>query len=415
MAQPRPIRLFISYAHKDEPFRKELEMHLGPLKRQNVVEIWSDRAIEPGQEWEKSISEQLSTADIILLLISPDFLASEYIYDKELTRAMERHETSESRVIPVFLRPCDWKGEPFGKLQGVPDDAKSVTKWADRDEAFTLVAQAVRKAAEILSCAHASCALEPTRTPLLAVERTPFFVFRDHPLAPEMVVVPPGEVLIGSPNSDRLAMPQEKPQHLVQIACSLAVGRYPVTFAEWDACVAHGGIGHVPNDHSWGRERRPVVNVSWADAQQYLSWLSRKTGQIYRLLSEAEWEYTARSGTMARYWWGDEITPARANYQDSELDRTTVVGNYPESPFKLCDMIGNVWEWTEDCWNDNYAGAPTDGSAWTAGDCRRRVIRGGSWTNDARNVRCASRGRYLLDGRDGNVGFRIARKLARSG
>src|SRR3954466_11947023 len=112
---------------------------------------------------------------------------------------------------------------------------------------------------------------------------------------------------------------------------------------------------------------------------------------------------------MTRYWWGEEITPARANYQDSELNPAPVVGHYPESPFKLCDMIGNVWEWTEDCWNDSYAGAPTDGSAWTAGDCRRRVIRGGSWTNDARNVRCASRGRYVLDGRDGNVGFRIAR------
>lgn len=122
--QTSMLRVFISYAHEDNPFRQKLETYLSPLRREGLVEIWSDRAIEPGQEWEQSIHDALEAAEIILLLISPDFLASEYIYDKELKRAMQRHEAGKARVIPVFLRPCDWKGAPFGKLQGVPDDAK---------------------------------------------------------------------------------------------------------------------------------------------------------------------------------------------------------------------------------------------------------------------------------------------------
>lgn len=151
MPQSRPLHLFISYAHEDDPYRRELETHLIALKRQGLIKIWSDRAIEAGQEWEKSISEQLEAADIILLLISSDFLASEYIYNRELKRAVERHNASQARVIPVFLRPCDWKGTPFGKLQGVPDNAKSISQWRNLDEAFNHVTQAVRRAAESLS------------------------------------------------------------------------------------------------------------------------------------------------------------------------------------------------------------------------------------------------------------------------
>lgn len=186
MAQPRP--LFISYAREDDPFRRGLETHLNLLRQQGLVEIWSDRAIEAGQEWEKSIHDALEAAEIILLLISPDFLASEYIYDKELKRAMERHEAGQARVIPVFLRPCDWKGAPFGKLQGVPDNAKPISQWRDRDEAFNRVTQAVRKAAldrpmpEADSTGYLSRGLEALREGTL----TPFIgkgVYGDGPLS----------------------------------------------------------------------------------------------------------------------------------------------------------------------------------------------------------------------------------------
>jgi formylglycine-generating enzyme required for sulfatase activity len=374
----RPLRLFISYAHKDNLSRQELETHLSLLKKQGLVKIWSDQAIEPGQEWEQSIHDGLEAAEIILLLISPDFLASEYIYDKELKRAMERHNTGEARVIPAFLRACDWKGASFGKLQGVPDDATPISQWKDRDEAFTRVAQAIRRAVEALR------------------------------FIPELVVLPAGEFPMGQ--DDEVAAASEKPQHRVHLAYRLAVGRYPVTFDEWDAYVAEGG--YRPDDQGWGRGRRPVINVSWNDAQQYVAWLRGKTGKRYRLLSEAEWEYAARAGTVTRRWWGNEITPHDANYEDCHFNKTTEVGSYPESPFKLCDMMGNVWEWVEDCWNDNYAGAPTNGQVWTMGDCSRRVIRGGSWKNGKNGwwcVRSACRGRGFADHRSSDIGFRVAR------
>lgn len=416
MIQPGPLRLFISYAHKDDGFRRDLESHLSPLRRQGVLEVWSDRQIDVGQEWWPEIRSNLEAADLILLLISSDFLASDFCCERELKRAMERHEAGEACVIPVFLRPCDWKGAPFGTLQGVPDDAKPITEWENRDRAFTIIAQAIRRAAASF------CSPEPKDRPKPEVtwpgsrqhtesQWPDFHIFQDAPYAPEIVVLPKGEFLMGSIEDDELAFDGERPQHAVRIGYRLAVGRYPVTFQEWGACVADAGTTHLPNDQGWGRERKPVINVSWEDAQQYLSWLSRKTGQIYRLLTEAEWEYAARSGTKTPYWWGDDITPKQANYDDSGVEQTTVVGSYRESPFQLCDMIGNVWEWTEDCWNRTYVGAPADGSAWTAGDCSRRVIRGGSWVNDLRNLRCSSRGRYLSNKRDGNVGFRVVRTL----
>lgn len=136
MSQTPPLRLFISYSHKDDNFRHELETHLATLRRQGVITVRSDRQTEAGAEWEQTIREELETADIILLLVGPDFLASDFCHGQELKRAMERHETRAARVIPVFLRHCDWKGETFGKLQGVPDNAKPVAAWSDRDQSL---------------------------------------------------------------------------------------------------------------------------------------------------------------------------------------------------------------------------------------------------------------------------------------
>lgn len=149
MINMRMLRIFISYSHKDNQYRQELEEHLSSLKRRHIIEVWSDCAIELGQEWEKSISEKLKTSDIILLLISSSFINSEFIYEKELTQAMKRHDADEAQVIPIFLRPCDWKNEVFAKLQGVPD--KPISQWENRDEAFTIVVRAIRGVAEVLA------------------------------------------------------------------------------------------------------------------------------------------------------------------------------------------------------------------------------------------------------------------------
>jgi formylglycine-generating enzyme required for sulfatase activity len=194
-----------------------------------------------------------------------------------------------------------------------------------------------------------------------------------------------------------------------------------VTFAEWDACVREGGCSYRPNDQGWGRGDRPVINVSWDDAQQYIQWLSRKTGHEYRLPSEAEWEYAARAGTATPFHFGRTISPSQANYDGNYTygsgpkgvyrQQTVAVGSFPANAFGLHDVHGNVWERVEDCYNGSYAGAPTDGSAWTFGDCTRRVLRGGSWINSPGGVRSAYRGRDGSGFRKNKSGYRLAKTL----
>ena len=189
------------------------------------------------------------------------------------------------------------------------------------------------------------------------------------------------------------------------------MGVYEVTFREWDECVQRGGCGgYLPDDEGWGRANRPVINVSWWDAQEYLEWLSGQTGERYRLLSESEWEYVARAGTTTPYNTGDRISTAQANYNEFR-GKTVVVGSYPPNAFGLHDVHGNVWEWTDDCWSESYRGAPSDGTAWAGGDCGRRVLRGGSWSNEARNLRSAYRFRNTTGNRFNYFGFRVARTL----
>ena len=211
---------------------------------------------------------------------------------------------------------------------------------------------------------------------------------------------------------------ESKPVHAVGIAGAFAVGKFEVTFAEWDACVAAGGCDHNPSDQEWGRGSRPVMAVNWEDAKQYTAWLSGKTGQAYRLLSEAEWEYVARAGTGSRYHWGDKPGSDNANCLGcgSEWDKssTAPVGSFAGNAFGVHDVHGNVWEWVEDCWHDDYDGAPADGGAWTAGDfCDQRVMRGGSFINSARIIPSAARSRSFVEIRIHIIGFRVARTLAR--
>jgi formylglycine-generating enzyme required for sulfatase activity len=235
--------------------------------------------------------------------------------------------------------------------------------------------------------------------------------FRDCDQCPEMVMVPSGRFMMGSPVSAGVS--DATPLHDVAFARSFAVGKYEVTFDEWDACVEAGGCKSRPEDRGWGRGKRPVIDVNWANARAYVAWLSQKTGHQYRLLSEAEWEYAARGGTTTRYPWGDDPGVNRANFNGSGSKwsgkQTAPVGSFEASAFGLHDMIGNVGEWVQDCWNDTYTGAPTDGRAWDAGNCGRRVVRGGSW-ND-KNVHIAERAGYLDFFAYKHVGFRVARML----
>ena len=241
--------------------------------------------------------------------------------------------------------------------------------------------------------------------------RQPGAVFRDCEACPELVVVPAGSYMMGSPGSEEGRGDDEGPVHRVTIGEPFAVGVYEVTFAEWDACKSDGGCGElVRNDGGWGRGRRPVINVSWHDAQAYVWWLSGETGEEYRLLSESEWEYVARGGTTTPFHYGRTISTGEANYGNYR-ERTVAVGTFSANRFGLYDVHGNVWEWVADCWNGSYHGAPRDGSAWESGDCDRRVLRGGSWSYEPRNLRSANR--YRNDSRDrfNGLGFRVARTL----
>ena len=256
-------------------------------------------------------------------------------------------------------------------------------------------------------------------------------VFRDCDSCPEMVVIPAGTFQMGSPASEERRYDDEGPRHRVTLR-SFAMGTKEVTFDEWDACVRGGGCnGYSPDDRGWGRGARPVINVSWEDAQAYVSWLSTTTGARYRLPSESEWEYAARGGTTTSRYWGNGSSSqcGYANGADASAKRvysgwtwavscddgaahTASVGSYDANAFGLFDVLGNAYEWTEDCWHDTYSGAPGDGSAWTrGGDCGRRVLRGGSWDNSPRIVRSASRDWYTAGFRSVNAGFRVSRTL----
>jgi formylglycine-generating enzyme required for sulfatase activity len=245
---------------------------------------------------------------------------------------------------------------------------------------------------------------------------------------PEMIVIPAGEFTMGSTATETGRYDNEGPQQKVRIARPFAVSKFDVAFADWDACVSVGAcvpvsdsVGVFAHRQDYGRGARPVINVTWDEAQQYVAWFSRMTGRPYRLLTEAEWEYAARAGTTAAYYWGDEIGKGNANCNGCgspqwDNRESSPVGSFKPNAFGLYDMAGNVWQWVQDCYHNDHDGMPTDGSAWTSGDCTRRVVRGGSWNYLPRDLRSASRGLNPTDLRDNGLGFRVERTLsARAG
>jgi formylglycine-generating enzyme required for sulfatase activity len=254
----------------------------------------------------------------------------------------------------------------------------------------------------------------PTPAPSLAatapsaVAPEPGEVFRDCQDCGEMVVVPAGEFNMGGDT------PYEKPEHRVTIATAFAIGRREVTFDEFDLCVSARACRQPPDDHGWGRGTQPVIEVSWDDAKAFVGWLARRTGRKYRLPSEAEWEYAARGGTMTAFWWGREVSSGHANCEDcggTPPRQTLPVGSFRPNGFGVFDTAGNAAEWVEDCWNDTYRNAPRDGSAWTTGQCRQRVLRGGSFASRSNVIRSGARFRYDQDVRYYANGFRVARDL----
>ena len=261
-------------------------------------------------------------------------------------------------------------------------------------------------------------------------------VFRDCAQCPQMVVFPAGSFSMGSHPYEEGRYENEGPVRRVTIAQPFAVGVYEVTVDEYARFAsATGRLYRGGND--WRNPGfiqgydYPVTHVNWHDAQAYVTWLSRETGKDYRLLSESEWEYMARAGTIASRYWGDSESGQcrHANGADKEAKKyygdwtiadcndgymkTAPVGSYRANMHGVHDALGNVWEWVQDCWNDSYLAAPSDGRAWELGDCSQRVLRGGSWVNEPRLVRSAYRKKKTPDNRNSDFGFRVARTLTR--
>jgi formylglycine-generating enzyme required for sulfatase activity/uncharacterized caspase-like protein len=266
--------------------------------------------------------------------------------------------------------------------------------------------------------------------------------FKDCPDCPEMVIAPSGGFTMGSPKDEPTHDYDEAPRRRVSIAKPFAVGRFPVTRGEWARFVDStgyktdggcrtwtGGAWEENQSASWRSpgfvqdDTHPAVCLNWEDANAYAGWLSKRTGKSYRLLSEAEYEYVARAGTTAPFWWGASIAPDEANYDGNNMyagggskgeyrAKTVPVKSFKPNPWGLYQVHGNAWSWVKDCWRDTYEGAPADGSAWTGGDCRNRILRGGSWINTPRNLRSANRFWSLSGHRNNDIGFRLAKTLS---
>jgi len=342
------------------------------------------------------------------------------------------------------------KAKALALAQKIEDEARRMAQLAAKKQAAAM-AQAEERA-------RAQAAASVKEAPR-AVQR-PGTVFQDCADCPRMVVIPPGEFTMGSPATEAGRGFDEGPQRQVSIAQPFALGRSEVTVAEFRRFAdesgyrteaerdtrAQGCSGFIYAEPAAGvagsqavtswrspglaqADSHPVLCVSWNDARAYAQWLAKKTGKRYRLPSESEWEYAARAGSVgARYWGDDPVQACRfANVADQSRFQTwgfgqkhectdghyftAPAGGYAPNRFGLYDMLGNAWEWTEDCWNASYAGAPADGTAWLTGDCAQRVCRGGSWSTVPRFARSATRNKSSADHRDNLTGFRLARNL----
>lgn len=400
--------IFISYARQDQPFAKQLAEAL----QGRGWSVWWDAQLRPGQQWDELIEKNLRSARSVIVLWSRNSVTRRWVKNE----ARLAHE--KGILVPVLIDDVQIPLE-FTDLQST-----YLVHWTgdQADPGFRQLIESIssiltpeQKAAERERIAPEGIPLAPeTGVSVGVVPGTlpDLAVFRDRQASwcPRMVVLPKGEFLMGSPDSDQDAYPDEKPQHRVVITYRFAIGQFPVTFAEYDVFAKATGRSY-PGDATWGRARHPVINVTWEDAKAYAEWLSQESDAAYRLPSEAEWEYACRAGTTTRYIWGDEITEEQANF-GGQIGKTTVVGSYSRNPWELYDMHGNVCEWVEDSWHDNYESAPSDGSPWSDGPGGGIiVIRGGGWSDYKRTVRSAVRGKQSAVHPSNFLGFRVARSL----
>ena len=386
--------IFISYAREDLTRVKPLARVLESLG----YSVWWDADLRAGRQFDKEIERKLAEARCVLVVWTKTSV------DRQWVRAEAAEALDANKLVPVFLEPV----KPplyFRHVRGV--DLSGWDGRADQGEFPRLL----RDCTELVPAPAHHSLPEARETP--GPDPTGSFrdPLKDGSAGPEMLWLPTGTYLMGSPTGDETAYDNERPQHEVRIAQPFAIGRDPVTFADYDRfCAAVGRA--LPEDRGWGRERRPVINVTWEDAVAYCLWLTEQTGQTYRLPSEAEWEYACRAGTQTRWSCGDGETALRdhAWFGGNAGGQTHPVGEKLPNPWGLHDLHGNVLEWVLDHWHDSYQCAPADGCAWEDSEGRGRVLRGGSWINIGGN--CRSANRFAIEPGDCSVliGFRLSRE-----
>jgi formylglycine-generating enzyme required for sulfatase activity len=465
-------KIFVSYRRQDITARALAHGIVQYLSREfGSRNVFIDVDMGAGTKFPEMLEMRLADCKVLLALIGPGWLNAQDDEGRrrlddpedwvrlEISRALDRKIT----VIPIRVDgtelpkkaelPEDIRGlvdhqaavvgaEGFRNEMAIARDIRAIPNRTPPRRAWLIAGGAAGVAAVVALAwvlqSHFPGA-QPTVPPIdepeapatnvpLSPDRErrlkPKDTFKECSNCPEMIVVPAGSFMMGSPTNEPGRFSDEGPQHTVTFARPFAVGQFELTFDEWDACVADAGCNdYKPSDQGWGRDRRPVINVSWDDARGYVAWLSNKTGKTYRLLTEAEYEYAARAGARTAYPWGNDIGKGNANCRgcgsESDGKQTAPVGSFAANAFGLYDMVGNVWEWTEDCSHNNYTGAPANGytgapangSAWTSGDCSVRVVRGGSWYNSSGGLRSASRDSFTPSSRGDNTGFRVGRTL----
>lgn len=458
-------KVFISYARSDQEFA----LRLAKALEADGFDIWIDQLhIETGRHWDTEIQTALELCPAFLLILSPASVASRNVQD-EVSFALEL----EKDIVPVLYQPCNipfrvrrhqYVDFTVGEEQGLAKFLESLKRLKAPKQPM------VRAVGNVKTWPTATVNQGDLRRQEEAQYRAEGRIkidakivhgasdgwfkpgagqaewFQDMVGGPEMVVVPNGSFMMGSPEDE----PQreswqtgtESPQHTVTHPKPFAVGRHAITRGQFVAFVnetghkTEGGAlvwtgsewKHDPKA-SWRApgfqqdDSHPVVCVNLDDAKAFTTWLAKRTGKTYRLLTEAEWEYAARAGTMTPFWWGASITPSQANYNGNGVyegggakgewrKKTVPVASFEANPWGLFNVHGNCWEWCEDVWHDSYIGAPTDGSAWLqGGEQGRRVVRGGSWGSDPQDLRSANRGRNDTVDRDYGLGFRLGRTL----
>lgn len=315
---------------------------------------------------------------------------------KAIQQIRDLKEPVPASLLFMEAKAAEATGDPIRAVNALTAYFNTATRDDERyPEAIALMPGLEARAAEVRRLAEA------TRAGELRDDLEKAVVETLRQLNAALVPIPAGSYQMGDIHGT--GEPQERPVHAVTVP-AFQLMKYEVTFDQYDTFARLTGRT-LPEAWGWGRGNRPVINVSWKDTQAFAAWVSEQTGKRWRLPTEAEWEYAARAGTTTDYPWGKKFDKSRANNGPT----TDPVGSFPPNAWGVYDMQGNAWELLQDCWTPHYRGAPADGSAWTAGNCKSRVVRGGSWYYDSSWLRSSYRGTIDSAARTVNIGFRLAR------